>query len=545
MEAVDSTTLAVDDTTNTAPTSGEKAATTNQDHHDEPEWPHEWRAWGCLIGCFFLMFNSWGLVNAFGTFMSFYKQHFLSGQSDLRLNLIGALECFEVLALSAVMGRLLDAGYARLLIGVGGALVTLGMFLLGVVQESWSGGERFAGVVGFQGLLLGLGMACLFVASSQVVATWFHHKKAFAIGVVASGASVAGFIYPMMTKFLLGQIGFNKAVYCVAAVVGFTALCAWLLAVPSPAHITRKPEKWFDRKLTVWVDLHAFQNKAYAFMVAAIAFMFFGFYAVFFNLEEWAAVHGFGKKDSVPGTVSHVEMQGEVKDDAIRTFWLLAIMNISSSIGRVGSAFASEKFGAVLVHSVCTAIASVLVLALWMTVSSVGMTVAFVILFGIFSGVVIGLPPASVANILGKCRKQQSKLGQWVGMMYTIAAIPALLGPLIAGQLVTSFNSYRTVQIWSGICLGASAACMFASWVCLRRQTATSEGRDPEKGNISGGSTLMDPSRDVSKATLTPGMCTPMSPPESVASPRVPPTVVVSGDDDIEEVRMGDRRGGA
>lgn len=33
---------------------------------DKPDWPRSWRAYACLLGCFFLMFNSWGLVNAYG-----------------------------------------------------------------------------------------------------------------------------------------------------------------------------------------------------------------------------------------------------------------------------------------------------------------------------------------------------------------------------------------------------------------------------------------------------------------------------------------------
>lgn len=41
-------------------------AEATEDGDDEPNWPKEWRAYACLTGCFFLMFNSWGLVNAYG-----------------------------------------------------------------------------------------------------------------------------------------------------------------------------------------------------------------------------------------------------------------------------------------------------------------------------------------------------------------------------------------------------------------------------------------------------------------------------------------------
>lgn len=37
---------------------------------------------------------------------------------------------------------------------------------------------------------MGLGQACFFVSSSQIASTWFVKRKAVAIGIVASGASI-------------------------------------------------------------------------------------------------------------------------------------------------------------------------------------------------------------------------------------------------------------------------------------------------------------------------------------------------------------------
>lgn len=85
---------------------------------------------------------------------------------------------------------------------------------------------------------------------------------------------------------------------------------------------------------------------------------------------------------------------------------------------------------------------------------------------------VIGLPPASVANILSCTYTTEEtkalakkKLGHWVGMMYSFAAVPALLGPIIAGHLITKYNTYITVQMWSGANLFLSFVCMVvARW---------------------------------------------------------------------------------
>lgn len=114
------------------------------------------------------MFNSWGLVNAYGTYASYYKEHLLPGQDLLLWNLVGSSESFIVLALSGVVGRLLDAGHARFLIAFGAVFVTLGEFLLSVVNGDGGQGQGNYGLIWLtQGLIVGLGMACFFVSSSQ------------------------------------------------------------------------------------------------------------------------------------------------------------------------------------------------------------------------------------------------------------------------------------------------------------------------------------------------------------------------------------------
>jgi hypothetical protein len=135
---------------------------------DEPNWPKEWLAYTALFGCFLLMFNSWGLVNAYGTFSSYYLQHLLPQIDSFKLGLIGSTESFIVLALSGITGRLVDAGHYRMLTGTGWGLIAIGMFTLSGVNGNGQDGEGNYGLVWTtQGLILGLGMACFFVTSSQ------------------------------------------------------------------------------------------------------------------------------------------------------------------------------------------------------------------------------------------------------------------------------------------------------------------------------------------------------------------------------------------
>jgi MCP family monocarboxylic acid transporter-like MFS transporter 10 len=133
-----------------------------------PAWPTDWRAYRTLMGCFFLMFNSWGLVNAYGTFSSFYMESLMPNIPIYLLNLIGSTESFVVLSLSFAMGRLLDAGFSRYILFTGWILVSTGMFTLSVSSGNGRAGQgNYSLIWVTQGLTQGLGMACFFVASSQ------------------------------------------------------------------------------------------------------------------------------------------------------------------------------------------------------------------------------------------------------------------------------------------------------------------------------------------------------------------------------------------
>jgi MFS family permease len=303
-----------------------------------------------------------------------------------------------------------------------------------------------------------------------VVATWFKRKKGLAIGIVASGASISGLIYPYMFRTLLGEYGFNLAVRYVAIVITCTSGLAILCAVPNPHHPkNHAPENlraWFTLRL--YLDTSAFKEPAYAFFVAAICFMFFGFYPIFFNLEEWAVSEGFGFR-ALANVGANAGLPSKPAADQIHTYWLLAIMNGSSTLGRIGSAYLCDKLGALIVHGSVMLIASLLVLILWSLSHTLMAAIGFVVVFGIFSGAVIGLPPASVAYILGPDPQRQKKLGQWTGMMYCCSAIFALCGPIIAGHMISEFNTFLTVQLWSGACLFLSSLCIFSALYCRNK----------------------------------------------------------------------------
>ncbi|TKA74847.1 hypothetical protein B0A55_05333 [Friedmanniomyces simplex] len=403
------------------------AAPPSEPEHERPKtfremWPKDWRAYLCLLGGFLQMFISWGYVNAFGTYASFYDSVLLPKADNLLMNLIGGTMCFVILLLSFVVGRLVDAGHIGKVLFTGTILLGAGTFSLSLVNgDAGEGDGNYGGIWATQGFLTSLGMACHFVSSSQVVATWFIDTKSFAVGVVACGASVGGAVISTMARYLNQQVGFNTASRHVATLVLLLSATTVLLCRPNPAHPRNPSPQW--RWSTFW-DSTALRSPCFCWLSAATFSIFLGFYPVFFNLEEWASASGlaFRGPDRPQG----------LSPDALETFALLSMMNGSSFVGRLLAAGIADHlgiYGALHVHAFVTAAASILLMAFWTTANTVGKAVAFVLLFGMFSGAVIGLPPASMAFIIGKRDKlAQARLGQRVGMMYSIASLPALVG---------------------------------------------------------------------------------------------------------------------
>lgn len=134
----------------------------------ESDWPTEWKAYTSLASCFFLMANSWGLVNAYGTFSSYHNDHLLPGKDILLWNLVGSTESAMILFLSFLVGRVLDAGYVRHCVGVGTILTGLALFMLSVCSGGGGQGEgNYILIWLLQGPIQGFGMAFFFVTSSQ------------------------------------------------------------------------------------------------------------------------------------------------------------------------------------------------------------------------------------------------------------------------------------------------------------------------------------------------------------------------------------------
>ncbi|KAL8872135.1 MAG: hypothetical protein Q9174_002181 [Haloplaca sp. 1 TL-2023] len=455
-----------------------------------PNWPKDWKAYAALVSGFFMMFNCWGMVNAYGAFMGLYDEHLLTTSSDLELSLIGATESFLLLAPSIFAGRLLDARRHYYLGFTGFLLLFLGYFLL-----SFTGGEGFKDQGNYSlvwltsGLVAGLGMTCFFTYSSHNVIQWFPRKRYIAAGITSTGAGAGGIIYPLAFKFLVASYGFPVGVRILSSVVAGTTFVAFVLGAPCRDIPRRRVGGVTPAfRATTWIDKEALRNKPYVIYVVAVALVYGGFYSVAFHVTEWAEVKGFGTEEDIAGG------QGvEPGDSGFRTFWFLAIMNGTSIIGRLASAMVATSWSnPIVVHAGTCFIASLLAFFFWPFAANNASAITFCAIFGILGGSMLSLPASGVAYLIPD--ERQSHAGQWTGMMWSGVSIFALVGPLIAATLKRRFGM-NAVGYWTGSTMLLTTV-LFVCSIYLKRKEGKRANDGVEAGREKTGDTT--PSSTVS-----------------------------------------------
>lgn len=149
-----------------------------------------------------------GLIMSFGTFFRYYDEYLLPEATDTTIGLIGGIQAFIVLLLSFIVGRLLDAKFHRIIVGVGGVLAWLGYFCLSFTLQGPENQGSYGLIILTQSIVAGVGMTCFFTHSSHcaiqvrkqsaqghvleadILVEWFPQQKYFAVGITSAGAAV-------------------------------------------------------------------------------------------------------------------------------------------------------------------------------------------------------------------------------------------------------------------------------------------------------------------------------------------------------------------
>uniref|UniRef100_A0A060T091 ARAD1C14718p n=1 Tax=Blastobotrys adeninivorans TaxID=409370 RepID=A0A060T091_BLAAD len=373
-----------------------------------------WQAWLQVICGHFVVFNSWGYINAWGVFQNYYTSTL--PESSSAISWVGSLQIFLLFFIGTLSGRLTDAGYFRALAVAGVLFHLVGIFMTSLCTQYYQ-------VVLAQGICMGIGNGLTFCPTVAVVAPYFYKKRGFAMALILTGSGTGGLVFPAVVRQLIPQVGFGWAV----RVLGLLTL---VTEIPSLALLKPRVPPRKDGPL---LELKAFKELPYLFFTIAMFFNFWGLYVVFFYLSSFA-------RDRV----------GMSETSASNLVMILSGIGIP---GRLIPAYGADKVGLLNMY-IPVSLSTVVILYCWIAVKSVAGLYVYAVVYGFFGAAIQALFP----GILTLMSKDPTKTGIRVGMTFTVISFGALTGSPIAGVLVSRDNGgYLYAQLFSGtsLCIGA------------------------------------------------------------------------------------------
>ncbi|KAJ7447952.1 major facilitator superfamily domain-containing protein [Mycena galericulata] len=395
-----------------------------------PPFPEGGReAWTVAFGAWLAVLVSFGFLNAFGgVFQQYYTVHQLAGTSSSSISWIGSFQTFCIYFMGTLFGALFDRWGAKPLIVIGGVGFALSCMLQSISTHYWH-------FLLSQGLLGGITLSCLFTPAYTAAQHWFLKRRGFALGIVTSGSSVGGVIWPILANRLIQDVGFAWGL----RIIGFIslALCLVSAGLVKGRLPPRKGKQFFAFDL--------FMKPGYTIFCVGMFFVVWGLFFLIFFLPSYGALHGF---------------------NANMTFYSVSVLNGASLFGRIVPGFLADRWGRFNMM-VATALASAILTFASIAARNEASVLIIGVLYGFTSGNVVSLQGACVPPFMD----DPTKIGVAVGQLLSVSAFAGLTGPPIAGALINN-HGFWAAQIFAGVMLLVGSILIFVA-----RQSLSAPGK--------------------------------------------------------------------
>ncbi|KAK4047736.1 hypothetical protein OIV83_005244 [Microbotryomycetes sp. JL201] len=388
------------------------------------------RGWLNVAGSFMLLFATFGYVNAFGVYQSYYQLNFLSDKSASDIAWIGSTGLAIEYSMAFVAGPIFDRGYFRALIMVGAIGFVFCLFMVSLCREYWQ-------IMLAQGIALGLSMGCIYMPSVSVLNHYFFRKRGLVMGIAMAGSSLGGIVFPIMLNRLFSSGSFGNAVRASAYLIAGLFLAANLIM---KARYPKTSESASALNRSEWTNMKVILKEArYQMTVVAITLIVLGTYYPVTYLQVFAELSGMPKK---------------ISDN------ILAILNTSSFMGRILLPAAADRFGPFNMLVLSAGGASIMILSLY-GVNSPASVIVFSLIYGFFAGGIVSL----ISPALISTARHVSEIGMRQGCAFILNGLAALVCAPIAGALLEAGGGkdFKWCNAFAGGVMGLGAITLFVS----------------------------------------------------------------------------------
>jgi MFS family permease len=387
---------------------------------NSPSSPEPAKAWVIVWASFMCLTVIFGVSYSFAAFFDSFAKEFSAQRADV--SLIFGLCGLVYFVLGALGGILADRWGPRVVCMTGMGLVALGLYFTSLAQTLGSIYLSF-------GLLVGLGIACVYTPAIAAVQPWFTQRRVLASGIAGSGVGAGTLIVPVVVSYLLTHISWRDTLQAMAlGVVAIGCASAYLLE-KAPSLDAGVPGQLAGLTLGEALQTPVFRWLYLCCLISApVMFMPFAHIS--------AAARDAGVADA-------------------QAVGLVGLIGIGSVTGRFGIAWVANRLGRIqtLLLMQCLMGLSYFV---WAGAQERLMFAAFALCFGLSYGSIVSLLPAICMDLFGG--KAVSAI---IGTLYTGAALGNLLGSVVAGKIFDLTHSYSLVIY---LALGLSAVAAASCW---------------------------------------------------------------------------------
>ncbi|KAJ2826020.1 hypothetical protein GGI24_003011 [Coemansia furcata] len=288
-------------------------------------------AWVIVICAALNLMCTLGVVNSFGVFSTYYINYIYPNVSAGSIAWVGTTMSLFMLGGAIATGPLTDRFGFRLVSLAGTVICCVALLLASFTSALWQ-------LVLTQGIMFGIGAACIFSPSVSLPAQWHEKRRPLATGIAVAGSGAGGMIFTVATQKMMDTIGHKWTLRALALIL----LCA-----------SGTAGMFYKRRVAVprgGVNLGAIARDPRLIAVGLAGFMVNVSYFVPWFYLPTAALK-----------------IGQTKQAANN---LVLYMNAGSTVGRILAAYAAMLLGPINSIVIAYVICSVLVLVVMLAVKN-------------------------------------------------------------------------------------------------------------------------------------------------------------------------------
>ncbi|KAJ5672978.1 MFS general substrate transporter [Penicillium longicatenatum] len=383
------------------------------------------RSWSVIMGSFFLLMSTYGLMNSTGVLQSYFATHQLSSYSTSAVGWIPGVFLFFGLGLSAQVGSMFDRyGPTGILITGTGCYVA-GLLLLAECRLYWH-------FILTMGVLTGTGSALLSTVALAAVPHWFDRRVGLAMGTAMAGGGAGGVVFPLILRAGFTNLGYRWTIRMLALIIAILCGVSILL-------VRSRLPKGRSRST---INLRAFKDTRFTWLTL-------GTFSL--ELEVFAGIGLYP---------TYVVMQGFSTSTSVI---LLAVLSVFSTVGRLMAGGIADRYGRINTQAILIALGALAIFIIWLPFGDTlpGLYM-FSAVFGLASGSFLSLAPACIGQI-----SQASEVGGRFGICYSLVSIATLICIPIGGEMLQKVGKKAMVGYLGSVLIVALGMFTMARWACL------------------------------------------------------------------------------